>query len=75
MCVNLPIFCSWHVIQPLFDCTIFLQALNYMIVVFCAYSGDVSSLGLLGDYSKYALNFSEDIYTTGRPKNLTQEPN
>ena len=45
-----------------------------MIVVFCAYSGDISFLGLLGDYSKYALNFAEDIYTTGRHKKLIQGP-
>ena len=44
---------------------IFLQAINYMIVAFCAYSGEISFLGILGDYTKYALHFSGEVYTTG----------
>ena len=42
-----------------------LQAINYMIVAFCAYSGEISFLGILGDYTKYALHFSGEVYTTG----------
>ena len=45
-----------------------------MIAVFCAFSGDISLLGLLGDYSKYALHFSEDTYTSGNKKLYLEKP-
>ena len=42
-----------------------LQAINYLLAAFCAYAGHVAYLGNLGDYAKYALGFSDEIYTTG----------
>ena len=44
---------------------IICQDLNYAIVTFFAYSGEVLLLGMLGDYSKYALHLSIDVYTSG----------
>ena len=36
-----------------------------MIAALFGFSGDISLLGLLGDYSKYALQIPEDTYTLG----------